>query len=556
LEVYKFVFAVSRLLTATFHHALEVLMEAYVSGLNWLVAFLPIAALLILMIGFRWGAAEAGPIGWGLATVAALTVYRAPLNLVALESVKGLWAAFLILYIVISAILIYEVTQEADAFEPFRRGIERFSPNRLIQILAFGWVFASFLQGITGFGVPIAVAAPLLVGIGVRPLYAVIIPLVGHAWNNTFGTLAVAWLTLKEVTGLSEADAAATALYAAGFVWIISITGGLLVCWLYGRLAGVREGLLAVIPISLVQGGLTILLSQWNDTINGFIASIVAFALIFVIGKLPQYQRPSRIRTSPIFTDVPRGQAALGEPDPEMGVHQAFTPYYSLLGLTFGILLIDPVKSTLEFLRFGLAFPETQTGLGFTNASTETSVAIFTHAGSFLLLAALVGYWVFASMGAFRPGSVRRIATRTLDKSVPSIIAVSALVTMSFVLRGTGQAEVLAFGVAEFAGPAYPFLSPYIGVLGAFMTSSNLASNALFGSFQQVTAQVANLNEFSILGAQTAGGAAGNMIAPGNVLLGTTTAGILGREGDILKVTLPLALLIAAVIGTVALIVA
>ena len=531
-------------------------MESYVSGLNWLIAFLPIAALLMLMIGFRWGAAEAGPIGWALATIAALTVYRAPLNLVALESVKGLWAAFLILYIVISAILIYEVTQEADAFEPFRRGIERFSPNRLIQVLAFGWVFASFLQGITGFGVPIAVAAPLLVGIGVRPLYAVIIPLVGHAWNNTFGTLAVAWLTLKEVTSLSEADAAITALYAAGFVWLISIAGGLLVCWLYGRLAGVREGLLAVIPISLVQGGLTIVLSQWNDTINGFIASTVAFALIFVIGKLPHYQRPSRIRNSRIFTDIPRGQAALDDQQqPEMGVHEAFTPYYSLLGLTFGILLIDPIKDSLEFFQFGLSYPETETGLGFSNASTETSVAIFTHAGSFLLGAAIIGYLVFSAMGAFRQGSIRRIAGRTLDKSVPSIIAVSALVTMSFVLRGTGQAEVLAYGVAEFAGGAYPFLSPYIGVLGAFMTSSNLASNALFGSFQQVTAQVANLNEFSILGAQTAGGATGNMIAPGNVLLGTTTAGILGREGDVLKVTLPLALLIGAVVGIVALIV-
>ncbi len=531
-------------------------MEDYVSGLNWLVAFLPIAVLLLLMIVFRWGAAEAGPIGWAIATVAALTIYRAPLNLVALESVKGLWSAFLILYIVISAILIYEVTQEADAFEPFRRGIERFSPNRLIQILAFGWVFASFLQGITGFGVPIAVAAPLLVGIGVRPLYAVIIPLVGHAWNNTFGTLAVAWLTLKEVTNLSEPDAAATALYAAGFVWLISIAGGLLVCWLYGRLAGVREGLLAVVPISLVQGGLTIGLSQWNDTINGFIASIVAFGLIFVIGNLPKYQRPSRIH-SRIFTDVPRGEAALDNTDqPEMGVHQAFTPYYSLLGLTFGILLIDPINNALGFFEFGLSYPETETGLGFANSSTETSVAIFTHAGSFLLGAAIIGYFVFASMGAFRPGGVQRIFGRTLEKSVPSIIAVSALVTMSFVLRGTGQAEVLAYGVADFAGAAYPVLSPYIGVLGAFMTSSNLASNALFGSFQQVTAQVAGLNEFAILGAQTAGGAAGNMIAPGNVLLGTTTAGILGREGDVLKVTLPLALLIAAVIGIVALIVA
>ena len=100
-----------------------------------------------------------------------------------------------------------------------------------------------------------------------------------------------------------------------------------------------------------------------------------------------------------------------------------------------------------------------------------------------MLGAEVIGYVVFATMGALRPGSMRRIGGRTLEKSVPSIIAVSALMTMSFVLRGSGQAEVLAY-----------------------------------------------------------------------VLLGTTTAGILGKEGEVLKVTLPLALLIGAVIGLVALV--
>ena len=68
-------------------------------------------------------------------------------------------------------------------------------------MLAIGWVFVSFLQGITGFGVPIAVGAPLLLGIGLDPLMAVVIPMVGHAWGGTFGTLAVAWEQLVAQTG-------------------------------------------------------------------------------------------------------------------------------------------------------------------------------------------------------------------------------------------------------------------------------------------------------------------------------------------------------------------
>ena len=71
----------------------------------------------------------------------------------------------------------------------------------MLLVLAMGWIFESFLQGITGFGVPVAVGAPLLIGIGVQPMWAVIIPLFGQAWGNTFGTLGAAWDSLAGETG-------------------------------------------------------------------------------------------------------------------------------------------------------------------------------------------------------------------------------------------------------------------------------------------------------------------------------------------------------------------
>ncbi|MGH3436490.1 MAG: L-lactate permease, partial [Sciscionella sp.] len=103
-------------------------------------------------------------------------------------------------------------------------------------------------------------------------------------------------------------------------------------------------------------------------------------------------------------------------------------------------------------------------------------------------------------------------------------------------------------------GSFYAFLAPFIGLLGCFMTGSNLASNLIFGNFQQATAHAAGLSHAPILAAQTAGGATGAMVAPPKVLLGTTTAGILGREGDVMRITFCIALPIAAVIGIIALI--
>ena len=546
-------------------------MTLSVTATSWLLAFIPMLILLVLMLGFKWGVSDAGPISWLLAAAIAFFYLDTSVATVGYESVKGTWSAITVLYVVWASILIYEVTREGGAFEPLRLGITRLLPDPLIQVLAFGWAFASFLQGVTGFGVPIAVCAPLLVGIGVRPLYAVIIPLIGHAWNNTFGTLAVAWLGLKEVTEMDPTLALQTALYASIFIWVLNLLGGFLVCWVYDKWRGIRAGLPVIIVMSGLQGGLTLALSQWNDTLNGFIASTVAFVSLFLIAKLPRY-RDAKPSNSHIFEESVRAgkgveqSAAPGSDETQttpataasstMTFSQAFTPYYALLIVTFGVLLIPPIRDALGAFSIGLDFPATTTGYGMERPETRLSMAPFTHAGTFLLAAAIIGYIVFARIGAMSKGSIGRILYHTVDKSIPSTIAIIALVAMSNVMAGSGAVFVLAQGVADATGSGYGFLAPMVGGLGSFMTTSNLASNLLFGAFQMSTAEATGLTMAAILGAQTAGAAAGNIIAPGNILLGTTTAGILGREGDVLKVTLPLFLGVTIIIGIVVFLVA
>ncbi len=540
-------------------------MNMTVSATNWLIAFLPLLFLLVLMLWRKWGAAEAGPLSWLAAVAMAWLFFDTPATIIGYESIKGTWSAVTVLYVVWASILIYEVTHEGGAFEPLRQGITRILPDPLIQVLAFGWAFASFLQGVTGFGVPIAVCAPLLVGIGVRPLYAVIIPLIGHAWNNTFGTLAVAWLGLKEVTNMTPELAMETALYASAFIWVLNLLGGFLVCWLYDRWRGIRNGLPAILVMSGLQGGLTLLLSQWNDTLNGFVASTVAFIALFAIARLPRY-RNAKPADSHIFEDSVREGRGVAKATPlvdgdalqgkSMTLNQAFIPYYALLVITFGVLLIAPVKQALGQFSIGIDFPATITGLGFERAATFLSFTPLTHAGTFLFSAALVGYFAFANMGRMREGAVGRIFHNTVDKAIPSTIAVIALISMSNIMAGSGAVHVLALGVATVAGTGYGFLAPLVGGLGSLMTTSNLASNLLFGTFQESTAAATGLKSSAILGAQTAGAAAGNMVAPGNVLLGTTTAGILGREGEVLRVTIPLFVMVSLIIGVVVLLVA
>ncbi|MDD5533870.1 MAG: L-lactate permease, partial [Syntrophales bacterium] len=141
----------------------------------WLSAMAPIIILLLLLIMLRWGSAAAAPVAVGAAVVVALAMFRSSGEVLAVAAGKGVWDAVFILYIIWPALLLYRTADNAGAFDSLSRGIERFSRNKLFLILAFGWIFASFLQGVAGFGTPIAVVAPLMLAIGVRPIYAVVI---------------------------------------------------------------------------------------------------------------------------------------------------------------------------------------------------------------------------------------------------------------------------------------------------------------------------------------------------------------------------------------------
>ena len=117
-------------------------------------------------------------------------------------------------------------------------------------------------------------------------------------------------------------------------------------------------------------------------------------------------------------------------------------------------------------------------------------------------------------------------------------MAVIGLVIMSKIMSGTGQTVVLSQGIAGVLGNKYLILAPFIGLLGTFMTGSNMSSNILFGDFQMTTSSLLGVNAPAVLGAQTAGGAIGAAVSPSKIILGTTTAGCLGKEGEVLKIML------------------
>ena len=218
------------------------------------------------------------------------------------------------------------------------------------------------------------------------------------------------------------------------------------------------------------------------------------------------------------------------------------------------VLLVKPLNTVLGQIKFGFAFPETSTGYGYVNKAVDcfSPLAPFTHASMFLFVSAIIGLVYYKKHSWIGEGGSKRVFVKSISMTMPSGIAVIGLVIMSKIMDGTGQTVVLANGIANVLGKVYIIFAPFVGLLGTFMTGSNMSSNILFGSFQMTTAKLLGANTAAILGAQSAGGAIGAAISPSKIILGTTTASILGSEGEVMKklmaITIPATILIGAVL--------
>lgn len=111
---------------------------------------------------------------------------------------------------------------------------------------------------------------------------------------------------------------------------------------------------------------------------------------------------------------------------------------------------------------------------------------------------------------------------------------------------------VLAQGAAAIAGFTWPFFAPFIGTLGAFVGGSNTVSNLTFVLFQFSTAQEIGATPSVVAAAQTVGAAAGNMLTVHNIIAAAATVGLLGREGDLIRITFIPAMYYCLVTGTLA----
>jgi len=502
--------------------------------MNFLLSLFPILVILVLMVGLRWGAARAGAVGYLAALVISIGLFGAGPELLAYAHTKALLLALDVLLIVWAAFLHYRVADEAGAIRTIGHALPSLTSDKGMLALILGFAFASFLQGVGGFGVPMAVVAPLMVGLGFSPLSAVVIPAVGHSWSVTFGSLGSSFQALMAATGLPGEQLEAP---AALFLGVAGLGAGFLVShaadgrkavtrlWLPTLLMG---GAMAAVQYIFAVAGL------WN--IAAFAGGVAGLVVGVILAPRFRGDHPKENNTT-------TGTLLI-----------ALSAYAILVAIILTVQLTPEVKAFLGRTALQVSFPETTTSLGFTTpAEMGRRIRWFSHAGTLLLYASVLGYAVYRKAGLYSPGAANRILSSTMRGVISSSVGIVSMVTMAVIMAHAGMTDVLARSLAGGVGRAFPLVSLWIGALGAFMTGSNTNSNVVFAALQMRTAQLLNYSIPLILAAQTTGGAIGSVIAPTKVVVGASTAGMEGREGEVIRklATYILALMILISILTV-----
>jgi lactate permease len=469
-----------------------------------LLAALPLALVLAGMVALRRTAAEAGVVGLVVAAALSVTVFdlgaAAPGGLGAAArgtALEALHSTFVILWIILPALALYEFQNRTGAILRIRDALGGLTADRRAQAILIAWFFGLFIEGAAGFGTPVALAAPLLVGLGYDPVRAVVLALLGHAAGVSFGAVGTPTLAQVELSGLDPAA------LAGRVATLHAILGpGLLL--LMVRLAGegplTRSDLtlsaLAAATFFVPSVAIAALVGPEVPSLGGALLGALAFVLVLRRG-------------------VPGRPAGLGTLLPDLA------PYLAILALVLSTRLLPPLGEALRAAAF-----DWRLAGGFSGRFEPLY-----HPGTLLFLglgagAVLTGRTVFL-------GPALRAA---LVRLVPVAAALGVMLALSRVMVRSGMVETLA-ETAALTGPAWPVLAPAVGVLGTFITGSATASNILFTDFQLSAAGALGLSPLAMTAAQGAGSAVGNIVAPHNIIAGSATVGLVGREGDILRRT-------------------
>lgn len=504
--------------------------------LSAFVAFLPIALFFLCLVVFKLKGYVAGFLTMFLATLIALFVYHMPFDKVfsslAYGFLYGLWP---IAWIIIAAIFLYKLSVKSGYFDILRDSIIAITPDQRIQVVLIGFCFGAFLEGAIGFGGPVAITAALLVGLGLRPLYAAGLCMIANTAPVAFGAVGIPIIAMAKLVNVPAIDISAmTGLMLPP----LSVFIPFFLVFLMNGFKGVRE----TWPVLLVAGLSFAIVQHYTATYLGPELPDIASAIVSIVATtiFLKFWQPKNI----FKFDSQKEEIKTQKNHSTSEVILAWSPFVILIGMIViwtmpsfkGLFASDGILnfSTLKFNFDSLAsIYQTQPVVAENKAVKSLfELPLINTVGTSIFLTALISMLLLK----VKPSEAISTFGETLNEMKFAILTIGLVLAFAYIANYSGISASLALALAH-TGNAFAFFSPMVGWIGVFLTGSDTSANLLFGTLQQVTARQLDIPEILFLAANTVGGVVGKMISPQSIAVACAAVGLVGRESELFRFT-------------------
>jgi lactate permease len=554
--------------------------------LSTLLATLPIVVLLGLLAGLKIRPHWCAIAGATAAVLGAIFIFGMPTKLAVASLFYGAaFGLFKIVWIVIAAVFLYDISVETGQFEIMKHSVASITPDRRLQLLLVAFCFGAFIEGAAGFGAPVAIAGAFMIGLGFKPFHAAALNLIANTAPVAWGAIGIPVHTLAVVTALPEKD------LSSMIGRILPLTAILVPFWLVRSMVGWTETfevLPAILVVGISFGGMQFFWSNFMDSnlvdIAAGVTAMVATLIFLKFWKPKRIWRFDDERLDDLVDyslmivppGVSKNPIVIDQMDDEWDVRQLqqvtgrrhYTGYqiakawlpFAILSICVFLWGLPSIKNAMgkattpAFASGGWEVPylhqavfraqpvvakPTAEGAKFDfNWLTATGTACFLAA---ILSALILG---------LKPSKMVRIFAHTLFRMRHAIVAMSFMLGLGYVTRYSGMDAVLGLAFTR-TGWFFPFFGTYIGWLGVALTGSDTSSNALFGGLQRITAEQLKLSPILMCATNSAGGVMGKMVDAQSICVATAATNQVGNEGIIFRYVFWHSVALAAIVGII-----
>jgi len=514
--------------------------------LSTCVAILPIIVLLGAISIFHIRIHVAALLGLALSLLIAVGIFKMPVT--AAAATTGFGAAFGLFpigWIILNVVFLYQLTVERGLFEMLRASLASVTPDARVQLILIAFAFGAFLEGMAGFGTPVAITAAILIQLGFKPLQASGLALIANTAPVAFGSLGIPITTLEQVTGLDVHLVSAMVGRQLPFFSL------LIPFWIVAAFTGWRS-IFAVWPAALVAG-LAFAIPQFlvSNLHGPWLVDIIAgaSAIVSTVLLLRFWQPKETMRLTDLHAEGARAPAKLNKAQ----ILKAWMPW-GILTACILVWALPQMKAFLDHLaapHFTVPYLhgliQRVPPVAPVNAEPESAIFRFNFlstTGTAIFIAALTAGF---AMG-FRPSQLVRTYRQTIWKVRFSLLTIAAMLALGNVTKFSGTDATIGLALVH-TGSLYPFFGTLLGWLGVALTGSDTASNVLFGSLQSITAQQLAISPILMGAANSAGGVMGKMVDAQSIVVASTATNWYGNEGDILRFVFWHSLGLASLVG-------